>query len=155
MCVFLCLGPTAAEPSTVDSSPSQQLHSALTRHLSGRLEPPLGLHVATTLLSLARLPALHVPALIPPLLLPQTTHHSLSEQALDQGLLEGEVWPPLTALQTFQCTLLLQVLQQYMARSNSVGWLSRPQFEERWMQLLAVVNQPPPPEVRVHGDCES
>lgn len=42
---------------------------------------------------------------------------------------------------------LMQVLQQYMGRSNCVGWLSRPQFEERWMQLLGVVNQPPPSEV--------
>ena len=34
-----------------------------------------------------------------------------------------------------------------MARSNCVGWLGRAQFEERWMQLLGVVNQPPPVEV--------
>lgn len=33
-----------------------------------------------------------------------------------------------------------------MQRCNFVGWLSRPQFEERWMQLLGVVNQPPPQE---------
>ena len=33
-----------------------------------------------------------------------------------------------------------------MQRCNSVGWLNRPQFEERWMQLLGVINQPPPME---------
>ncbi len=31
-----------------------------------------------------------------------------------------------------------------MQRCNPIGWLSRPEFEERWMQLLGVVNQPPP-----------
>ena len=34
--------------------------------------------------------------------------------------------------------------QQYMTRSNCVRW---PQFEERGMQLLGVVNQPPPHDV--------
>ncbi len=38
-----------------------------------------------------------------------------------------------------------QVLEQYMQRCNPIGWLSRPEFEERWMQLLGVVNQTPPP----------
>ena len=33
-----------------------------------------------------------------------------------------------------------------MQRCNAIGWLNRHQFEERWMQLLGVVNQPPPPE---------
>ena len=32
----------------------------------------------------------------------------------------------------------------YMTCSNCVRWLTRSQFEERWMQLLGVVNQPPP-----------
>ena len=34
-----------------------------------------------------------------------------------------------------------------MTRSNCVRWLTRSQFEERWMQLLGVVNQPPPHDV--------
>lgn len=33
-----------------------------------------------------------------------------------------------------------------MQRCNPIGWLNRHQFEERWMQLLGVINQPPPPE---------
>lgn len=33
-----------------------------------------------------------------------------------------------------------------MQRCNSLGWLSRFQFEERWMQLLGVINQPIPLE---------
>ena len=32
----------------------------------------------------------------------------------------------------------------YMTCSNCVRWPTRSQFEERWMQLLGVVNQPPP-----------
>lgn len=32
-----------------------------------------------------------------------------------------------------------------MQRCNSIGWLTRSQFEERWMQLLGVINQPLPP----------
>lgn len=31
-----------------------------------------------------------------------------------------------------------------MQRCNSLGWLTRFQFEERWMQLLGVLNQPVP-----------
>ncbi len=33
-----------------------------------------------------------------------------------------------------------------MQRSNCLGWLTRSQFEERWMQLLGVINQPHPNE---------
>jgi hypothetical protein len=110
-----------------DKSPSQLLHLALSHCLGQHLSPLLKLHAETALLSLARLPSLHASCLIPPLLL-SPDRQSLSEQALDQALLEGEV------------------LQQYMARSNCIGWLSRAQFEERWMQLLGVVNQAPPPE---------
>lgn len=39
---------------------------------------------------------------------------------------------------------LTQILDQYMQRCNPIGWLSRPEFEERWMQLLGVVNQSHP-----------
>lgn len=49
-------------------------------------------------------------------------------------------WLSITALCYFQ------VLFEYMQRCNSVGWLNRPQFEERWMQLLGVINQPLPAE---------
>ena len=38
----------------------------------------------------------------------------------------------------------LQILQQFMQRCNSLGWLNRSHFEERWMQLLGVINQPLP-----------
>lgn len=41
---------------------------------------------------------------------------------------------------------MMQVLLEYMQRCNSLGWLTRFQFEERWMQLLGVVNQPFPLE---------
>lgn len=41
---------------------------------------------------------------------------------------------------------LVQVLLEYMQRCNSLGWLTRYQFEERWMQLLGVINQPIPQE---------
>lgn len=33
-----------------------------------------------------------------------------------------------------------------MQRCNPLGWPNRPHFEERWMQLLGVINQPYPPE---------
>lgn len=139
---------SAGEHLATDCSPSQRLHSALTWYLSGRLPPPLGLHIGTALLSLARLPVLHASSLIPPLLLTSFDQQSPTEQALDQALLEGEVLILcLTAGSVHVVSSLLQVLQQYMGRSNCVGWLNRPQFEERWMQLLGVINQPPPPEV--------
>ncbi|CAI8011397.1 Huntingtin [Geodia barretti] len=124
--VALAKGSTA-EAGKADGSSSQQLHSALTHSPTHSLSPSLRLHTGTALLSLARLPSLHATCLIPPLLLSPGSQ-SPSEQVLDQALLEGEV------------------LQQYMARSNTVGWLDRAQFEERWMQLLGVVNQPPPAE---------
>jgi len=31
-----------------------------------------------------------------------------------------------------------------MQRCNSLGWLTKAQFEERWMQLLGVLNQSMP-----------
>ncbi len=31
-----------------------------------------------------------------------------------------------------------------MQRCNSIGWLSKSSFEERWMQLLGVINQAMP-----------
>lgn len=141
---MVCGAGTIAEAEEDDASIAQQLHVALSHCLTHGLSPPLRLHIKTALLSLARLPSLHAACLIPPLLL-SSDSQSPSEQALDQALLEGEVslitslalphiWGP-------------QVLQQYMARSNCVGWLGRAQFEERWMQLLGVVNQPPPVEV--------
>jgi huntingtin len=124
--VALAKGSTA-EAGKADGSSSQQLHSALTHSLTHRLSPSLRLHTGTALLSLSRLPSLHAACLIPPLLLSPGSQ-SPTEQVLDQALLEGEV------------------LQQYMVRINTVGWLDRAQFEERWMQLLGVVNQPPPAE---------
>ena len=41
---------------------------------------------------------------------------------------------------------MFKVLLEYMQRCNSLGWLTRFQFEERWMQLLGVINQPIPRE---------
>lgn len=38
------------------------------------------------------------------------------------------------------------VLQEYMQRSNLIGWTTRSQFEELWMQLLGVLNTPIPDE---------
>lgn len=77
--------------TTARATPLQQIHSSLTSLLSLRPSPPLGLHLATTILSLTRLPSLHSPSLTPPLLVPHSQLQSLSEQALDQALLEGEV----------------------------------------------------------------
>ena len=45
-----------------------------------------------------------------------------------------------------QISSAYQILAQFMQRCNPLGWLSRPHFEERWMQLLGVINQPYPPE---------
>lgn len=83
---------SAGERIATDCSPSEKLHLVFTRYLSGRLPPPLGLHIGTALLSLARLPTMHTSSLIPPLLLSSSEQHPLSEQALDQALLEGEVY---------------------------------------------------------------
>lgn len=91
-CILMTMFTLAGDHTATDcSSSSQKLHSAFTRYLSGRLPPPLGLHIETALLSLARLPTMHASSLIPPLLLSSSDQHSLSEQALDQALLEGEV----------------------------------------------------------------
>lgn len=38
------------------------------------------------------------------------------------------------------------VLIEYMQRINLIGWSSKNQFEERWMQLLGVLNTAPPDE---------
>lgn len=42
-----------------------------------------------------------------------------------------------------------------MQRSNPIGWLNRPQFEERWMQLLGVVNQPLPAQGMPPEECHA
>ncbi len=38
------------------------------------------------------------------------------------------------------------ILIEYMQRINSMGWSCKSQFEERWMQLLGVLNTRPPHE---------
>lgn len=42
-----------------------------------------------------------------------------------------------------------------MQRCNSLGWLMRSQFEERWMQLLGVINQPMPTEDASVEECQA
>ena len=109
--------------------------------LTMKLTPPLGLHIHTALLSLARLPSLHTSTLTPPLILPSSSDH-LSE--LDRALLEGEVY---TTIIIQELVFINVIVQQYMTCSNRIRWVTRSQFEERWMQLLGVVNQPPPQDV--------
>ena len=61
------------------------------------------------------------------------------------GYIEGEVYTTIIIrdrASLHQC--YCRYSQQYMTRSNCVRW---PQFEERGMQLLGVVNQPPPHDV--------
>ena len=82
------------DPGTIAShakneAPSCLLHGLLTRYLSAPLCPPLGLHRKTLLLSLTRLPSLHTHTLTPPLLLSHSAD-TVTEQVLDQALLEGE-----------------------------------------------------------------
>ena len=83
---------------------------------------------------------------------------SVSEKLLDQAVMESDVC--LCGREgggglscSASCSILhslfvyqLQILHQFMQRCNAIGWLNRHQFEERWMQLLGVINQPPPPE---------
>lgn len=49
-----------------------------------------------------------------------------TQQLLDQSLADAEF------------------LHEYMQRMNVIGWCSHSQFEECWMQLLRVLNAPPP-----------
>ena len=61
------------------------------------------------------------------------------------GYMEGEVYTTIIIrdrASLHQC--YCRYSQQYMTRSNCIRW---PQFEERGMQLLGVVNQPPPHDV--------
>ena len=40
----------------------------------------------------------------------------------------------------------VDILMEYMQRINTMGWSAKNQFEERWMQLLGVLNMAPPSE---------
>lgn len=63
---------------------------------------------------------------LPPLLTSIEGTASVTVQLLDQSLADSDI------------------LQEYMQRSNLIGWRSRNHFEELWMQLLGVLNTPMP-----------
>ena len=81
----------------------------------------------TLTFSLARLSLFSKVIYIPPIL---TTMGGgvVTEQILDQSLIDSDI------------------LKEYMQRSNLIGWSVRNQFEEKWMQLLGVLNSSPPHE---------
>lgn len=87
--VHVSKDPEGIASHTQNKAPSCLLHDLLTRYLSAPLFPPLGLHGKALLLSLARLPSLHTHTLTPPLLLSHSSD-TVTEQVLDQALLEGE-----------------------------------------------------------------
>ena len=71
--------------------------------------------------TLARQP-LFSPAIFLPPLLTTIGEGVVTTQLLDKSLADSDI------------------LQEYMQRSNLIGWKTRSQFEERWMQLLGVLN---------------
>ena len=87
--------------------------------------PSLSLSLPTLISSLARLPMFSQVVFLPPSLLTMQGG-MVTQQLLDQSLVDAEI------------------LQEYMQRMNLIGWCSRSQFEECWMQLLQVLNAPPP-----------
>lgn len=91
---------------------------------SSSLSPALILSLRTLILSLARLKMFSTFVYIPTLLL--SVNYVLNEeggvnqQILDQALSDADI------------------LHEYMQRINLIGWTSRNQFEEWWMQILQV-----------------
>ena len=69
---------------------------------------------------------LFFPSIFLPPILTAMEGTSITMQLLDQSLVDSDI------------------LQEYMQRSNLIGWRSRNHFEELWMQLLGVLNTPPP-----------
>jgi huntingtin len=64
----------------------------------------------------------------PPILTSMEGGGPISIQLLDRSLADSDI------------------LQEYMQRTNVIGWKSRNHFEELWMQLLGVLNSPQPSE---------
>ena len=83
--------------------------------------------INTLTMSISRLPLLSTSVIIPPILVGMGVG-VVTEKILDQSLNDADV------------------LIEYMQRINLIGWTSKSQFEERWMQLLGVLNTPPPNE---------
>ena len=76
---------------------------------------------------MARLAIFTYSVTIPPLLLSMGSG-TVTETLLDKSLVD------------------VDILMEYMQRINTMGWSAKNQFEERWMQLLGVLNMAPPSE---------
>ena len=94
--------------------------------------------IHTLTISLSRLSLFSNAITIPPLLIGMG-ESTVTERMLDKSLNDSDI------------------LIEYMQRINSMGWSSKSHFEERWMQLLGVLNTAPPHEgwslVHVHVQC--
>ncbi len=144
--IILCNELTVC-PTEVEFSRGQ-LVSMLTILLETETElatHSLGDSLRHLTLALCRLPLFHEAAMTPAAL---KGDEKISVKMLDQALMESEVGT--VHEHSLMCRSLyfpfVQILVQFMQRCNFAGWLNRLQFEERWMQLLGVVNQPPPQE---------
>ncbi|KAL5499651.1 hypothetical protein EMCRGX_G011104 [Ephydatia muelleri] len=118
------------EPVTSDQDAARCLGRLFTDLLPSTLipsPPSLNLSIFSLICTLSRLPHLTTHMLMPPALMTGAQDY-VNPKMLDQSLSES------------------QVLLQYVQRCNLIGWLNKAQFEERWMQLLGVLNAPPPPE---------
>ncbi|XP_061171379.1 huntingtin-like isoform X1 [Saccostrea echinata] len=86
-------------------------------------------HLTTIIISLARLPALNSYARTPSLV------WKLGWTPTPSGELKTHLPPlPVDYLKD------KDVLKEFVSRINTLGWISRQQFEETWMSLLAVLN---------------
>ncbi|XP_056004424.1 huntingtin-like isoform X2 [Ostrea edulis] len=86
-------------------------------------------HLTTIIISLARLPALNSYARTPSLV------WKLGWTPTPFGELKTHLPPlPVDYLKD------KDVLKEFVSRINTLGWISRQQFEETWMSLLAVLN---------------
>ena len=87
--------------------------------------------VKTLTFTLARHPFFSPAIFLPPILTSMGGGEIITAKELDQSLADSDI------------------LQEYMQRSNLIGWRTRNQFEELWMQLLGVLNTPMPDDGNV------
>ena len=87
--------------------------------------------IKTLTFTLARHPFFSPAIFLPPILTSMGGGEIITAKELDQSLADSDI------------------LQEYMQRSNLIGWRTRNQFEELWMQLLGVLNTPMPDDGNV------
>ncbi|XP_019850343.1 PREDICTED: huntingtin-like isoform X2 [Amphimedon queenslandica] len=105
---------------------THQLNWAVTYLSSFNKATELSHSIKTLTFTLARHSFFSPAIFLPPILTSMGGGDTITVQLLDQSLADSDI------------------LQEYMQRSNLIGWRTRNQFEELWMQLLGVLNAPLP-----------